>query len=237
MRTARTLAIAAGALTAWAGTLAAAALQPPSGKEPAPAPTGAKDLVDTVIGNKDLSTLAGALRQAGVVDALRKTDRSFTLFAPTNDAFTKLPKEVLDNLMKAESKEQLKNVLLFHVIPAEVTSEKLLRMPESSRTLQGTTFRVRIKDGKRQVGNERAWAAITTTDVRCSNGLVHIIDAVMLPIEPKKKDEPKPEPKPEPKTDPKPDPKAPTTNPPAPATPAPVPAPVPAPAETPKKPS
>lgn len=184
----------AAALLGLASVGMVALAQPPK-SDPSPTPVPPKvpaepgDVIETMRANKDLSTLVGALDATGLAEALQAKDKKFTIFAPSNAAFAKLSKEALDELMKPENKEQLKNRLLFHVIPAEVASPELLKMQESSKTLQGTTFRIRIKEGKRQVGNEKSWASVMQTDIKCANGFVHVIDAVMLPIE--RKDEPR----------------------------------------------
>lgn len=179
-----------GAAALACAALMAGAGQPGDGKKPEgkspSAVAGPMDIVEYAASNKDLTTLVGAMRAAGVVDALKARDKKFTLFAPNNAAFTKMPKEKLDELMKPENREQLKSVILFHVVPAEITSAEVIKMQESSKTLQGTTFRFRVRDGKRQVGNEQGWGGLVQTDIKCTNGIVHIIDGVMTPIEPRK---------------------------------------------------
>ncbi|MBL8991207.1 MAG: fasciclin domain-containing protein [Phycisphaerae bacterium] len=184
-------------LVAFAGLAAASALtlaEPPKSDKPAKpevkapaAPT--MDIVDTAVGNKDFTTLVGALKAAGLVDALKAKDKKFTVFAPNNAAFAKLPKETLDGLMKPENKEALKTILLFHVIPAEVPAADVVKMSESSKTLQGTTFNIKVKDGKVQIGNEKATATVIATDIKCTNGIIHVLDTVIMPADKKEKEE------------------------------------------------
>lgn len=134
-----------------------------------------KDIVETATGAPQFSTLVSLVKKAGLVGVLSgKTN--YTVFAPTNAAFAKVPKKTLNEL--AANKAMLKKVLLYHVLPGKVPASKVLKM-KSAKTAEGSkvTFSVR---GKNAFVND---AKITTTDIRCSNGIVHSINAVLLPPE------------------------------------------------------
>jgi len=135
------------------------------------APT--KNIVETAAGAPQFSTLVSLVKKAGLVGVLSgKTN--YTVFAPTNAAFKKVPKKTLNQL--AANKAMLKKVLLYHVLPGKVPASKVLKM-KSAKTAEGSkvTFSVR---GKNAFVNE---AKIVKTDIRCSNGIVHAINAVLLP--------------------------------------------------------
>ena len=134
-----------------------------------------KNIVETAAGAPQFSTLVSLVKKAGLVGVLSgKTD--YTVFAPTNAAFAKVPKKTLNEL--ASNKAMLKKVLLYHVLPGKVPASKVLKT-ESAKTAEGSkvTFSVR---GKNAFVNE---SKITKTDIRCSNGIVHAINAVLLPPE------------------------------------------------------
>jgi uncharacterized surface protein with fasciclin (FAS1) repeats len=134
-----------------------------------------KNIVETAAGAPQFSTLVSLVKKAGLVGVLSgKTN--YTVFAPTNAAFNKVPKKTLDAL--AKDKAMLKKVLLYHVLPGKVPASKVLKM-ESAKTAEGSkvTFSVR---GKNAFVND---SKITQTDIRCSNGIVHAINAVLLPPE------------------------------------------------------
>lgn len=159
------------------------------GTEPAKAPAKeekAMNIVETAAGNKDFSTLVELVKAAGLADAL-SAKGEMTVFAPTNDAFAKLPKETLESLKKPENKEQLKAILTYHVLNAKVMA-KDVKAGESPKTIQGTSFKIAVKDGKVSVGNDKGMANVTKTDIACSNGVIHVIDSVILPADAKKKD-------------------------------------------------
>lgn len=156
------------------------------------ASNGVIHVIDTVIMpvNKDLLTVAGdagsfttlakAIQAAGLAETL-KGKGPFTVFAPTDEAFAKLPAGTLENLLKPENKDQLKAILTFHVLPARVYADKAVTMTESIKTVQGTTFSIKAKDGKVSIGNSKAMANITATDIEASNGVIHVIDSVIMP--------------------------------------------------------
>lgn len=132
-----------------------------------------KNIVETAAGAPQFSTLVSLVKKAGLVGVLSgKTN--YTVFAPTNAAFAKVPKKTLNQL--AADKAMLKKVLLYHVLPGKVPASKVLKT-KSATTAEGSkvTFSVR---GKNAFVND---AKITTTDIRCSNGIVHAINAVLLP--------------------------------------------------------
>ena len=132
----------------------------------------AKDIVDAAVDNGNFKTLAAALGQAGLVDTL-KGKGPFTVFAPTDAAFAKLPKEQLDALLA--DKAQLSKVLTYHVVPGLVLARDV--KPGAVKTVEGSALTVRAEGGRVMVDN----ATVTTTDVRADNGVIHVIDAVLLP--------------------------------------------------------
>ena len=137
------------------------------------APTG-KTIVSIASGNKNFSTLVTALKAADLVETL-SAEGPFTVFAPTNAAFAKIPKATLANLLKPENKEQLKKVLTYHVVSGAVTSNKL----KSGRvaTVEGSNVTVRIRGKKVRINN----ANVIMADVKASNGVIHAIDTVLMP--------------------------------------------------------
>lgn len=139
-------------------------------------PKQPEDIVDTAIGAGQFKMLAAALEAAGLVDAL-KGSGPFTVFAPTDEAFAKLPAGTVDSLLKPENKEKLKAILLYHVVPGKVPASKVLKLNgRSVKTLQGGAIKVRTKHGVKV--ND---AKVITTDVNASNGVIHVIDTVLIP--------------------------------------------------------
>ncbi len=134
-----------------------------------------KDLVDVAASNPEFSTLVAAVKAAGLVDAL-KGDGPLTVFAPTNEAFAKLPEGTVENLLKPENKDKLIAVLTYHVVPGKVMASDVVKV-DSATSLQGQDIAVKVKDGKVMVDN----ANVVTTDVNASNGVIHVIDTVILP--------------------------------------------------------
>ena len=135
----------------------------------------AKDIVDTAIGNENFTTLVAALKAAGLVDIL-KGDGPFTVFAPTNAAFAKLPAGTLENLLKPENKDQLIAVLTYHVVSGKVMSGDLVGKKLSAATVQGSRIDIDATDGVK-VNN----ATVMTADIETDNGVIHVIDTVILP--------------------------------------------------------
>lgn len=139
-------------------------------------PLKAADIVDTAVGAGQFKTLAAALEAAGLIDALKGAG-PFTVFAPTDEAFAKLPAGTLESLLRPENKEKLKSILLYHVVSGNVPASKVVKMNgRSVKTLQGSSITVSTKHGVR-VDN----ANVTQTDIEASNGVIHIIDTVLMP--------------------------------------------------------
>lgn len=133
------------------------------------------DIVDIASSNADFSTLVTAVSAAGLVDTL-KGDGPFTVFAPTNAAFAALPAGTLENLLKPENKDQLIKILTYHVVPGAVTSEQLAGKRLNVATVQGQTVQI---DGRNGVKVNKS--KVTTADIIASNGVIHVIDKVLLP--------------------------------------------------------
>lgn len=136
-----------------------------------------KDIVDVAVGAGTFKTLAAALKAAELVDAL-KGDGPFTVFAPTDDAFAKLPKGTVEELLKPENKAKLQSILKYHVVSGKVTSGEVVKLKQAA-TLQGTSVKIETRDGKVFVDG----AQVTTADVPAINGVIHVIDKVILPRE------------------------------------------------------
>lgn len=138
------------------------------------AETAKADIVDIAAGADDFSTLVAAVKAAGLVDTL-KGDGPFTVFAPTNAAFAALPEGTVENLLKPENKEQLVAVLTYHVVAGKVMAAdvKAGEVP----TVQGSKATIKVEDGKVMIDN----ATVVKTDIVASNGVIHVIDAVILP--------------------------------------------------------
>ncbi len=139
------------------------------------AQAGQKDVVDTAMDAGQFNTLVTAIKAAGLVDTL-KGKGPFTVFAPTDAAFGKLPKGTLEDLLKPENKEKLAKILKYHVVAGKVLAKDLAGQKTSAKTVQGG--RVRI-DGTRGVRVDEGM--VTTADVEASNGVIHIIDTVIMP--------------------------------------------------------
>lgn len=136
---------------------------------------GAKDIVDTAAANEQFSTLVAAVQAAGLVETL-KGDGPFTVFAPTNDAFAKLPAGTVENLLKPENKEQLVAVLTYHVLPGKVMAADIAGKELSTATVQGSMVDIDATNGVMVDG-----AKVTTADIEATNGVIHVIDTVILP--------------------------------------------------------
>lgn len=133
-----------------------------------------KDIVDTAAANESFSTLVAAVKAADLVDAL-KADGPFTVFAPTNEAFAKLPEGTVENLLKPENKDQLVKILTYHVIPVKVMAADVA--PGKVKTLEGSEALIAV-DGDTVMIDE---ATVTATDVKATNGVIHVIDTVIMP--------------------------------------------------------
>ncbi|WP_422004954.1 fasciclin domain-containing protein [Roseivirga pacifica] len=134
-----------------------------------------KDIVGLAAGNENLSTLVTAVKAAGLVETLQGNG-PFTVFAPTNDAFAALPKGTLDMLLKPENKDKLVAVLTYHVVSGKVMSGDLSN-GQKAKTVQGENVDISIWSGNVKVSG----AKVVGADVKASNGVVHVIDKVILP--------------------------------------------------------
>lgn len=136
------------------------------------------DIVETAVAAGNFTILAKALEAAGLIDAL-KGDGPFTVFAPTDAAFAKLPAGTVASLLKPENKEKLKAILLYHVVSGKVTATDVMKLNgQPVKTLQGGRIKVSAKHGVR-VDN----ANVIQTDIAASNGVIHVIDTVLMPKE------------------------------------------------------
>ncbi len=138
-----------------------------------------KDIIDTAVGPgmQEVTTVVTAIKAADLVDTL-KGKGPFTVFAPTNAAFDKLPKGTVDDLLKPENKEKLKNILLYHVHVGDAIMAKDVKTMKLS-TAEGKDLDVKVQDGGVWVND----AKVIKTDVMCSNGVIHWIDTVVMPPE------------------------------------------------------
>jgi uncharacterized surface protein with fasciclin (FAS1) repeats len=134
-----------------------------------------KDIVDTAVAAGSFNTLAAALKAAGLVDTL-KGKGPFTVFAPTDEAFAKLPAGTVEDLLKSENKAKLVSILTYHVVPGAVSSGEVVKMT-SAKTVQGQSLKISTKDGGVMIDG----AKVVKADVKASNGVIHVIDAVILP--------------------------------------------------------
>lgn len=132
-----------------------------------------KDIVDTAVAAGSFNTLAAALKAAGLIDTL-KGKGPFTVFAPTDEAFAKLPAGTVEALLK--DKEKLTKILLYHVVSGNVMAKDVVKL-KSAKTVQGSSVKITAKDGKVMVDN----ANVIKTDIAASNGVIHVIDTVILP--------------------------------------------------------
>lgn len=136
-----------------------------------------KDIVDTAVGAGSFKTLVAAVTAAGLVDTL-KGKGPFTVFAPTDEAFAKLPKGTVESLLKPESKAKLVEILTYHVVPGKVLSADVVKLTEAA-TVQGSKVKVKVDGGTVMIDG----AKVVKTDILTSNGVIHVIDAVILPPE------------------------------------------------------
>ena len=134
-----------------------------------------KDIVDTAVAAGQFSTLAAALDAAGLIETL-KGDGPFTVFAPTDEAFAKLPEGTVENLLKPENRDQLIAVLTYHVVPGKVKAAQVVTL-DSATTVNGADVTISVADSGVQVDD----ANVIKTDIAASNGVIHVIDAVILP--------------------------------------------------------
>jgi uncharacterized surface protein with fasciclin (FAS1) repeats len=158
----------AGALiltvTAWGGTATASA-------------QAKKDIVDTAVGAGTFKTLAAALQAAGLVDTLKGTG-PFTVFAPTDAAFAKLPAGTVENLLKPENKAKLQRILTHHVVAGKVMAADVVKL-RSAKAVSGDSLAIANGGGNVTIGGAR----VVTADIAASNGVIHVIDTVLIPAD------------------------------------------------------
>ena len=146
-----------------------------------------KNIVENAVNSKDHTTLVAAVKAAGLVDTL-ESPCPFTVFAPTNEAFSALPAGTVDNLLKPENKDQLKKVLTYHVVSGTMNSKAIMKAIKDGggkatlTTVEGGTLTATMKGGKIMLTDEKGgMATVTIKDVYQSNGVIHVINAVLLP--------------------------------------------------------
>lgn len=135
----------------------------------------AKNIVEVAAEAGSFNTLIAAAKAAGLVDALTG-EGPLTVFAPTDDAFASLPEGTVESLLEPQNKDKLKAVLLYHVVSGEVTSGQVVEL-SSAETLQGQSVDIAVRDGKVYIDD----AQVIKADVMASNGVIHVIDSVILP--------------------------------------------------------
>ncbi|MHA7774189.1 fasciclin domain-containing protein [Roseibium sp. M-1] len=134
-----------------------------------------KDIVDTAVSAGSFNTLVAAVQAAGLVETL-KGEGPFTVFAPTDEAFANLPEGTVENLLKPENKDQLVAILTYHVVPGKVMSADIAGKKADVASVEGSTISVDATDGVKV--DE---ATVVTADVEASNGVIHVIDKVIMP--------------------------------------------------------
>lgn len=134
-----------------------------------------KDIVDTAVAADGFETLVAAVKAAGLVDTL-KGDGPFTVFAPTDEAFAKLPEGTVEDLLKPENKEKLVKILTYHVVPGQVMAADVVKLSEAT-TVEGSTIDIKVKKGTVKIDK----ASVVKADIGCSNGVIHVIDSVLMP--------------------------------------------------------
>jgi uncharacterized surface protein with fasciclin (FAS1) repeats len=136
------------------------------------------DIVDTAVATGSFKTLAAALGAADLVGTL-KGEGPFTVFAPTDEAFAKLPAGTVEELLKPENKDKLRDILLLHVVPGKVAAADVVKLKEAT-TAGGGKLSISTDDGVK-VGTASGSASVVKTDIAAKNGLIHVIDSVLLP--------------------------------------------------------
>lgn len=134
-----------------------------------------KDIVDVATTNGSFTTLVAAVKAAGLVDTL-KGDGPFTVFAPTDEAFAKLPAGTIEKLLKNENKDKLAAILTYHVVAGKVMASDVVKLA-SADTIQGEPVNISTSNGAVMINN----ATVVTPDIKASNGVIHVIDTVLLP--------------------------------------------------------
>lgn len=146
-----------------------------SAQTAAKASMGKMDIVDTAVSTGMFNTLVAAVKAGGLADML-KGSGPFTVFAPTDEAFAKLPAGTVENLLKPENRDTLVKILSYHVVPGNVMASEVVKMPRV-KTAQGQELMVKTKDGKVRINK----STVIKADVAASNGTIHVIDAVLMP--------------------------------------------------------
>ncbi|WP_244514724.1 fasciclin domain-containing protein [Ensifer sp. LCM 4579] len=136
-----------------------------------------KDIVDTAAGAGQFQTLAAAIDAAGLTETLKGAG-PFTVFAPTDDAFSKLPAGTVENLLKPENREKLVSVLTYHVVPGKVLAADVVKL-NAAKTVNGQIITIKTSGNRVMVNG----ANVTATDIDASNGVIHVLDEVILPPE------------------------------------------------------
>ncbi|PMG55687.1 fasciclin [Vibrio lentus] len=134
-----------------------------------------KDIVDVAAENGSFTTLVAAVKAAGLVDTL-KGDGPFTVFAPTDEAFAALPEGTVEMLLKPENKDKLVAILTYHVVPGKIMAAEVMKL-SSAETVQGEAVMIAVDEGNVMINT----AKVVIPDVKASNGVIHVIDAVLLP--------------------------------------------------------
>ena len=134
-----------------------------------------KDIVDTAVGAGSFKTLVAAVKAAGLVDTLKEKG-PFTVFAPTDEAFAKLPKGTVESLLKPENKQKLASILTYHVVPGKVKAKKVAKL-DSAKTVNGAEFTIKPSGDTLLINKSK----VIKADIKTSNGIIHVIDAVLLP--------------------------------------------------------
>ncbi len=142
---------------------------------PAVAGSSKQDIVDTAAAAGTFNTLSTALQAAGLADTL-KGKGPFTVFAPTDEAFSKLPAGTVESLLRPENKDKLKAILLYHVVSGDVTAAQVVKL-SSAKTANGQDVKIMVNDGTVMVND----AKVVKADVMASNGVIHVIDTVLIP--------------------------------------------------------
>lgn len=137
----------------------------------------AKDIVDTAVSAGSFETLVAAVKAAGLVETL-KGEGPFTVFAPTDQAFADLPEGTIAELLKPENKKQLQDILTYHVVPGKVLAADVVKL-SGAKTVQGQHVDIKVKDGKVTIDG----AEVLKTDIETSNGVIHVIDKVIMPAD------------------------------------------------------
>ncbi len=139
--------------------------------------TSGKTIVEVAVASDNFKTLVAAVKAAGLVETL-SGEGPFTVFAPTDEAFAKLPKGTLEDLLKPENKAKLASILKYHVVSGKVMAKDVTKISEA-KTVQGSSVKVEVNGGTVKIDK----AKVIKADIECSNGVIHVIDAVLIPTE------------------------------------------------------